>query len=116
MSAINNINRPEQTRLIGIRVPGVYTRRFLEYLTDAQLTRMSFWLLHQREGANSARRLNQIQQEVDRRRLKQPARWQDLPFDNEAQRIAWELWAAKRSAAKSKYVMNRPTDEVGELR
>ena len=97
MTVINNVNRLEQTRLIGIRVPGVYTRRFREYLTDAQLTRLSFWLLRQKEGANSAHRLNQVKQEVDRRGLPLPASWQKLPFDSEAQRAEWELWTARQS-------------------
>jgi hypothetical protein len=86
--------RPELASLVGIRIPGVYTRRFIEYLTDAQLIRLAFWLVSQKVGAVSAHRLNQIQAEVDRRGLAGPASWQKLPFDNEVQQAAWELWAA----------------------
>jgi len=107
ITVINNVNRQEQTRLIGIRVPGVYTRRFIEYLTDAQLTRLSFWLLSQKEGANSAHRLNQIELEVERRGLQLPATWQKLPFDDEVQRVAWGLWAATRSA-KNPFAVGKP--------
>ncbi len=105
----NKTKRPEPATLVGIQVPGVYTRRFIEYLTDSQLTRLSFWLLTQKAGLNSAHRLNQVQQEVDRRGLKLPAHWQKLPFDNNAQRAEWELWAARRNAAESKPSKKRAT-------
>src|SRR4030095_14811408 len=85
IAAVNNVRRPEPATLVGIKLPGVYTRRFIEYLTDSQLTRLSFWLAGQKAGAVSAHRLNQIEQAVERRGLQVPATWQKLPFDDEVQ-------------------------------
>jgi len=101
MTTKNKIAHQEPSTLVGIRLPGVYTRIFIDYLTDAQLTRLAFWLSSQKAGQVSAHRLNQIGQAVERRGLQLPATWQKLPFDNEAQQAAWGLWAARGAAKNS---------------
>jgi hypothetical protein len=109
MAAKNKIAHPEPSTLVGIRLPGVYKRRFIDYLTDAQLTRLAFWLSSHRQGQISAHRLNQIAQAVEWRGLQIPAVWQKLPFDDEVQRAAWELWAAKRDNSEANAAQKRAT-------
>ena len=109
MTANNKASHPEPSTLVGIRIPGVYTRIFIDYLTDAQLTRLAFWLSSQKPGKVSAHRLTQIAQAVERRGLHLPASWQKLLFDDELQRVAWELWAAKRNASGPMSAKKRAT-------
>jgi hypothetical protein len=99
------IKNPGSTRaaLIGIQVPKRLTRIFVDYLTDAQLTRLSFWLVNQRESEISTLRLEQIQQEMERRTLQHPISWQELPFDGELQQAEWMLWAQRQESPPKKY-------------
>ena len=99
---INKARQPELDKLVGVQMPKRYKRIFIDYLTDVQLTRLSFWLSNQGKSELSSYRAKLTQQEFDRRELQRPALWQDLPFDNEAQRAEWELWAAISKAKKEK--------------
>ena len=99
---ITKARQPELNKLVGIQMPKRYTRIFIDYLTDVQLTRLSFWLANQGKTEIGSYRFRLTQQEFDRRELKRPALWQKLPFDNEAQRAEWELWAAIMTAKKEK--------------
>ena len=104
---ITKARQPELDRLVGIQMPKRYTRIFIDYLTDVQLTRLSFWLSNQGESETGSYRSRLTQQEFDRRELKRPALWHKLPFDNEAQRAEWELWAAIKTAKKAKQLVTR---------
>ena len=98
----NKLRRPELKTLIGIQIPKRYKRIFVDYLTDVQLIRLSFWLSNQGPAEISSSRWRLIKQEFDRRGLQSPALWRQLPFDNEAQRAEWELWATIRTARQKK--------------
>jgi hypothetical protein len=106
---INKLRQPELDKLVGVQMPKRYKRIFIDYLSDAQLIRLSFWLSHQSKTESGTYRAKLTRQEFERRELQCPGLWQHLPFDNEAQRAEWELWAAlktarveKRSMAKAK--------------
>ena len=99
---MNKVHQPELHKLVGIQMPKRYTRIFIDYLTDVQLTRLSFWLSNQGESESDSYRWRLTQQEFDRRGLQCPALWHRLPFDNEVQRAEWELWAAIRKAKQEK--------------
>jgi len=99
---ITKARQPELNTLVGIQMPKRYTRIFIDYLTDVQLTRLSFWLSNQGQSELGSYRARLTQQEFDRRELKRPALWHKLPFDNEAQRAEWELWATIRTAKQAK--------------
>jgi hypothetical protein len=99
---MNKVRQPELDKLVGIQMPKRYTRIFIDYLSDVQLTRLSFWLTNQGKSEIGSYRARLTKQEFDRRELKCPALWHNLPFDNDAQRAEWELWAATKTAKKEK--------------
>lgn len=98
MPETNKVRQPELKTLVGLQVPKRYSRMFIDYLTDAQLTRLAFLLFNQKQGEIGSYSSRLIQQEFDRRGLQHPATWRKLPFDNEAQRTEWEFWEAIRAA------------------
>lgn len=108
---INKVRQPELDKLVGVQMPKRYKRIFMDYLTDAQLTRLSFWLTNQGKSETGSYRARLAQQEFERRALRCPALWQKLPFDNEAQRSEWELWAATETARKEKRSALRAKEE-----
>lgn len=98
----NKLRQPELDQLVGVPMPKRYKRIFIDYLSDAQLIRLSFWLSQESKTESGSYRTKLTQQEFERRALQCPARWQHLPFDNEAQRAEWELWAAIKTAKQEK--------------
>ena len=104
---INKLRQPELDKLVGVQMPKRYKRIFIDYLTDVQLLRLSFWLSNQGKSESSSYRSKLTRQEFERRALDCPAFWHHLPFDNEAQRAEWELWAATKTAKQEKRPMAR---------
>ena len=49
----------------------------------------------------------QLAQAAKQRGLQLPLSWQKLPFDNEAQRAEWELWATISMAKKKAFPIAR---------